>query len=127
MMDSPNDVNIFQTEVKSRGGSTQFPDKEKGRKVSNLYFDVNADIHVPLMLVDGRRGSEESVSFDVTVMHELLGHAEFWFSGKSPDHPKAPWNVYDSDDPRVDPILERENEYRIWKGYPRRYPKYWRH
>lgn len=127
MMDSPNDVNIFQTEVKSRGGSTSVAREEEGRKVSNLYFDVNAVIRVPEMQNDGHRGPEVDTPFDVRVMHELLGHTAFWFSGDPWEHPREPWNVYDSDDPQVDPILERENEYRIWKGYPRRYPKYWRH
>ena len=127
MIDSPNDVFIYQTTSKSRGGNSHFPSEENGHKISDIYLNVNADIRLPVMQDDGRRGPEEKTPFDVTVMHELLGHAAFWFSGEPSEHPREQWNVYDSDDPRVDPILERENVYRIWKGYPRRYPKYWHH
>ena len=127
MFDSGNDVYIYQTifNPPQSGGAGHIGTDENGRKMSRLFVDPRDGVTAPLMGDDGGRGPEAIIPFDVKLMHELLGHAEFWFSGKLPEHPKEPWNVYDSEDPRLDPFLERENEYRAWKGYPLRYGKYY--
>ena len=124
MMDLPNKVYIYQTDNRSFGGASHLATNKWGRKMSKIFISPQAALTAPLMRDDGGRGNEAVMPFDVNLMHELLGHAEFWFSGKYHHHSDESWNYYDSEDPRTDPILERENEYRAWKGYPLRYEKY---
>ena len=125
MMDMPNNVYVYQTSNPRFGGASHLATNKWGRKVSKIFIDPHAALTAPLMRGDGGRGDEAVMPFDVKLMHELLGHAEFWLSGRPYSHPMKLWNVFDSEDPRKDPILERENEYRAWQGYPLRYEKYY--
>ena len=97
-----------------------------GNDYTNLHVDPWADIPLPTKGPGGSKGPLMPIKFPTVLWHELVGHGGIWEAGGDPHHPQNDWNLYDSEDPMTDPVIDIENEYRRWIGIDELYGKYWR-